>query len=467
MLSLMLTLCVPACVQCPTKTPTAIGPQRVAIVLVEDDLVPGVQSRAALEFQLLDRTNPLSFATLLDEVSYGKFDLQGAFYPPAGVGYDWYHYSGVLNNPGELVTAAAQLVDPHLDFGQIERLLPFTPRESFYAGMGLRQFQTAEGCFTIPTSTAGNANLEHGWVLPGGNSATFNFAHEFGHTILKDPASGAFQISHSVALRNTTGAIYTTNPADFSKNYAGQGFMFNGKRHPDVMVKDEVGWLEPAQLAEIRKNGVFTMALRPVHESNTGEIQCIKVARATCATSDLDNICGGGNLGWYYIELRTEDGADPIGELDEVSVFVYVDAWRRTLAAQSPDTAGSSMLDMKPADWSRYALRMNDTFKCPVYGTKIQVLPSYDPNMVTVKVSAVILPAAINCVADLSGPGRMGIPDGVVDQHDADTVIAHLGLCSGGPGCLGDITGPNGVPNGVVDFLDLTLVNNSFGVCGE
>lgn len=449
-------------VDCLEHPPRTSGPQRLAIVLVDDALAAGTQSRDALEFQLVDTSNPLSLASLLLEVSYGKFQIVGSVYPPAGAGFSWYHHPGTIPSPGALHQIAVDLSDADVDYATVDRLLPIVPRPGFYGGPGLVTLQSDEGCIRLPVATAGNGNAQHGWVLPGGNGATFNLGHEFGHTLAKDASSGAFQITHSIAIRNTTGVVYTTNPADYVKSYYGMGFMFPDRRHPDVMVKDELGWLDTSQLAEIRKNGVFVIPLRAVHATKNGRVQCVKVARSACGTSDLDNECGGGNVGWYYLEYRSSDGTN------EPMVFVYVDAWRRTLAQQSHDIAGSTMLTLFPTQPPRYGLRVGETYVCPVLGTRIEVQPSFiGADDVTLRVTTTALPLAVACAADISGPGRPSIPDGVVDSIDVQTVRNRLGPCPGGPGCLGDVTGSGGVPDGQVDLLDLNFVATSQGPCIE
>jgi len=454
------------------KHPTPTGTQRVAILLIDDDFVAGTQSRDDLEYQLTDLTNPTSFASMLKRASNGHFDFQGDVFPPAGQGRDWYTYHGPEGFLSGYYREAAELADDDIDFKQYDRVMVLVPHTTGHAGgPGLMTLFTDEGDIRMPCSMSANGNLVHAWPASSGASHdTFLMGHEFGHTLVKDSTNPSkIQIAHQMTLQGLDGVLYAPTPDAFESHYGGLGFMYANQTHPDAMVKDELGWIDENDLVEIRGDGVYSVPLTAVDATKvlggpTGPtVQGVKVVRAVCDTPDLDNVCGDGLVGWYYLEYRKSPPNGP------PQVFLAIDAWRRTHAAHENDTAGSSLLDMDPSTWIATGLVAGESYVCPVYGTRFDVLPGpLGGNSVVVRIEASGLPPAAQCVADISGPNGEGLPDGVVDQFDLNTIAEHFGPCTAGPACLGDITGPLGVPDGVVDLRDALLVTQSMGtICGE
>ena len=308
----------------PENSGEALGEQRTLITLINfqnDTTTP--YTAAQVEAEILDEDNPLSTASWIREVSYGRAWLTGDVIdwttmpwdndPPCIVAYDF--------KAQHVVDA----LDPIIDFTQYDRWLIFIPPTQDcgflgYSSLGKMDFDTDEGPVRMSRI-----------IMNGFSSAANSLAaHELGHSMAGlqhslDYECGAESVGDWCTFPGST-SFY--DPYDVMGEWWRHGHFTAPNKHA-------LGWLGPDSVDVPPSGGSYSLV--PFASEAPG----LKVLRIPAEYNSEDT----ARTLYYYVSYRTPIGFDAdFGELAVDGAMLHLDS--RAWVDES--VRRSWLLDMSP-----------------------------------------------------------------------------------------------------------------------
>jgi hypothetical protein len=356
------------------RTGEDLGEQRTLITLINFSNDPSTPFTVEqVETELLDAGNPLSTASWIDEVSYGRAWLTGdvlGWYP---MPYDDLGLC-LLGYEGQTQDVVNEL-DPLIDFSAYDRWIIFIPFNSQcpagFSSLGKMTFETDEGVVQLSRA-----------VMNGFGSFTARVAaHELGHSMsgLQHSADYECDVDTVRDFCSPSGLGSLGDPFDVMGESTRAG-------HFSAANKDVLGWLGPDVLEVPPPGGSYS--LEPFESRPAG----LKVLRIPVVYQSQDL----ARTRHYYVSYRKPLGFDAgFGELAVDGAMVNLDS--RFWTGDRP--ARSWLLDMSPhadadaasqqADSADALLGVGQTFTDTERGISISVTGVTDGRLdVTVTVSS-------------------------------------------------------------------------------
>jgi|GEM_PF-3023767 len=360
--------------QTTANVTSAIGPQRVGVILFQIPDAPKVERTATeISDDIFDLTNPCSFNYFLMQSSYGKTWLANSGVTP------WLTIQlpyGMVSANDEVITPA----DPYLDYSKIDRLFIIGAEEnaSHAINPSEQTFTTNEGTQRVVVTRADYDTLGFSYSICGqlrvrGYSV---LAHEYAHSLTPDgiPHSGLLLCGEKPLVLN---GRELSDDCSVDIDLLDQ--LGVGLGHYNAIIKEKLGWLSQSQVIVVEQSGTYT--LHPIESQNQTTV-VLKIPRVNCSITgnDLD-ACGGDGTGWYYLEYHRLPVS--INDIWNTSgIQIRIDGFlgnknRKSDVVFGSDYLVSNLLKIVPEterQTERYALNTNETFIDPFNGTKITPL---------------------------------------------------------------------------------------------
>lgn len=253
---------------------SAVGPQRVAIILATFPGVPAPPTTAAALRRLLFDEVSFSANSWYRQVSYGKLSLSGEVFGPFTLDRS---YS--CKETAQMRAAAVRAADRDINFNEFERYILIYPpiRDCGFGGMGTL------GCSDLQTN---DGSVRASWIwsnYPADPTSLLNLlVHEFGHNL---------GLGHSRTLRFPGAALEADDYHAVPVEYGDRSALMGSGRFGDFAAahKLEMGWLQPeTDVVTVEGDGEFVLS--PL--GNSSGVRGIRVRRRSGADE------------WLWLEYR-------------------------------------------------------------------------------------------------------------------------------------------------------------------